>query len=75
MVCMNSPMADDYLTNSLENYMTGIVNYINNQDDSKVSKCIVSYKLNSGCVSHPDLVQHEIITGERSDFIQSVTGW
>ncbi len=75
IVCMNSPMGDDYLTNALENYLTGVVNYMNNQGDSKVTKCIVSHNLNDGCTSHPDLSQHELIADELTEFLQNNITW
>jgi hypothetical protein len=36
--CMSSPMADNYLNNALDHYLSEIVNYMNGEGDSKVFK-------------------------------------
>ena len=75
IICLNSPMADDYLTNALLNYLDGVVGYCNDQGDDKVLKFEVSHNFNAGCASHPDQAQHDIIADELTGFIQTTLGW
>jgi len=75
IVCITSPMADDYLFNSQKNYLTGIVNYMNINNDTKVYKCFLSHNLNSGCQAHPNKAEQQITANELEIFLKEKLGW
>jgi hypothetical protein len=68
IICLTSPMADDGLYTIQMNYLTGIVEHLN---DDKVKALFLSHKLNSGCQSHPNAVEHQTIAEELVGFIRS----
>ncbi|MDA3890449.1 MAG: DUF5018 domain-containing protein [Salinivirgaceae bacterium] len=72
IVCLTSPMADDNLFNSQKNYLTGIVNNVN---DNKVSKLFLTPNLNRGCDYHPNMQEHELTANELEAFIRDLMNW
>jgi len=75
IVCLTSPMADEALANSQVSYLTGIVNHMHNQNDSKVYKFVLSHGMNSGCDYHPNAEQHQQIADELETFFKETFGW
>ncbi len=75
IVCLSSPMADASLITIMKNYLTGIVNYMNEKGDNKVSKYFFSKQYNHGCGGHPDLAQHKKIAEELTKYISRLKGW
>ncbi len=73
--CLTSPMADATLAAAMKNYLTGIVNYINNSGDAKVHKYFYSRQYHNGCGGHPDLQEHGAIAKELAAYIQKVMNW
>jgi hypothetical protein len=58
IVCLSSPMANQELTKVLHRYLTAIVQSVNKNGDSRVSKFFFSRSFNSGCDNHPDANEH-----------------
>lgn len=75
IVCLTSPMADAKLTAVLKRYLTAITAYENNKGDSKVSKYFFSRRYSSGCGTHPDLAEHELIANELTAYLKKLKGW
>ncbi|QHS55042.1 SGNH/GDSL hydrolase family protein [Mucilaginibacter sp. 14171R-50] len=75
IVCLSSPMANAELTAVLHRYLTGIVQFVNNRGDNKVSKFFFSRSFNSGCDAHPDANEHAIIAGELTAYLKKLKGW
>lgn len=75
IVCLSSPMANKELTLVLQRYLTGIVQTVNKQGDSKVSQFFFSRSFNSGCDNHPDANEHAIIAQELTAYIKNLKGW
>jgi lysophospholipase L1-like esterase len=75
IVCLSSPMANAELTSVLHRYLAGIVQYVNNRGDAKVSKFFFSRSFNSGCDNHPDAKEHEIIAGELTAYLRKLRHW
>ena len=75
IVCLTSPMADGTLMPVLKNYLTGIVNFMNEKGDAKVDKFFFSRQFASGCDTHPDLAEHGLIAGELTGFLKEKMGW
>lgn len=72
IVCMTSPMADESLKNSQMNYLSGVVDHLN---DDKVHKLFLTHNLTSGCDYHPNLAEQKIIASEIVDFFTTTLGW
>ncbi len=75
IVCLNSPMGDASLTQALDNYLDGIVGYLNTSGDAKVLKFMVTNGLTSGCDYHPTAAEHEIVASELTPYLQTLLGW
>jgi hypothetical protein len=75
IVCLTSPMADPALMAKLKFYISGIVAYVNNQGDNKVSKFFFSRRYSNGCDTHPDLEEHGLISGELTAYLQKLMNW
>ncbi|AYL98584.1 SGNH/GDSL hydrolase family protein [Mucilaginibacter celer] len=75
IVCLTSPMADAKLTAVLQRYLTTITAYVNNRGDKKVSRYFFSCRYWSGCGTHPDLAEHELIANELTAYIKRLKGW
>jgi len=75
IVCLNSPMANPQLTTVLINYITGIQQYMNANGDKKVSHFFFPGGYNNGCVSHPDMAQHQLIADQLSGYLKALEGW
>lgn len=75
IICLSSPMADNNLLNAQKSYLSGVVNYFNNQDDNDVYKLIVTNNLTSGCDYHPDMEEHQITANELEVFIKQIMNW
>ena len=75
LVCLTSPMADARLTAVLRRYLTGVVAAAQAGGEHKVSSFFFSRSYNSGCGAHPDLAEHELIAGELTAYLKTVTGW
>lgn len=74
-VCLNSPMGNEYLTKVLKNYITGIVEAINANGDTKISSFFYSKSYTSGCDTHPSLSEHQEIAKELSVYLKSRMNW
>ncbi|RYU87907.1 acetyl xylan esterase [Mucilaginibacter terrigena] len=76
IVCLSSPMANKELTIVLlQRYLAGIVQFVNNRGDNKVSKFFFSRSFNSGCDDHPDANEHEMIAGELTAYLKKLKDW
>lgn len=75
IICINSPMADDNLYALQVNYLTGVVNQVNANGDSKVHKHFVKHNLNSGCSWHPNMDQHTAIASELAEYLKDLMNW
>lgn len=75
IVCLNSPLADDNLNDALDNYLTGIVTYMNGKGDAKVYKFMFSNNHTGGCDFHPSEAEHQLIADELTEFLQTTMGW
>ena len=75
IVCLTSPMTDEQLNNVLQNYLSGIVQYVNSTGDSRVFRYFFSKRYNRGCGDHPDLEQHGEISRELTGYIRTLMRW
>lgn len=75
IVCLTSPMADAQLTAVLKNYITGMVDYINQRGDKLVSRYFFSRQYYAGCGGHPDLAEHQQIAAELTAYIKKLMNW
>lgn len=75
IVCLNSPMANAELTPILKNYITGIVQNLNNNGDKKISYFFFSRSFNDGCGGHPSMAQHVLIANELTGYIKNLERW
>jgi hypothetical protein len=75
IICLTSPMADDYLLGYMKKYINGIVNQLNTEGDNKVHKFFFSRSFNNGCGGHPDIDDHKLIADELTAYLQSELGW
>lgn len=75
IICLTSPMADEKLTTLLQNYLTGIVSYINSNGDANVHRYFYSRQYHNGCGGHPTLDEHTAIAGELTACIKTVMKW
>ena len=75
IVCLTSPMANTGLFNSQKNYLTGIVEHMNNKNDANVYKLFLTPNLNSGCDSHPSKAEHQVTASELEVFLKEKLGW
>jgi hypothetical protein len=75
IVCLTSPMADDHLTKTLQNYLRGIVAAVHEKGDQKVTKFFFSKSYTSGCDTHPSVEEHALIAAELTLFLGQLMGW
>ncbi|MGD9991657.1 MAG: GDSL-type esterase/lipase family protein [Salinivirgaceae bacterium] len=75
IVCLTSPMADNYLFSALDKYLSGIVAYCHEQGDIKVHKLALSHNMNSGCDAHPSMDEHLQVANELEPFIKQLMNW
>lgn len=75
IICLTSPMASVALNNVLQNYLTGIVSYMNNKGDKKISSYFFKKRYASGCGEHPDLKEHQQIAQELIAYVRKVMKW
>jgi hypothetical protein len=75
IVLLTSPMADPQLRRVMENYLTGIVNYEQNNGVKDIHPFFFSKGFNSGCDSHPDLAEHKIIADELTIYLKKTMNW
>ncbi|HOK51150.1 MAG TPA: hypothetical protein PLF75_04595, partial [Bacteroidales bacterium] len=73
--CLTSPMADNNLFEFQKKILTAIENYYKNLGDDRVHKVFLSHNLLSGCASHPDKNQHQMIAEELTQAIRDVMNW
>jgi hypothetical protein len=69
IICLTSPMADENLTPVLKNYLTGVVDFFNNDGISNVHKYFFSKSYISGCDSHPSKNEHYLIAQELIEYV------
>lgn len=74
ILCLTSPMANEELTNVMQNYLTGIVAE-ENKTDKNVFKYFFSKRFFNGCGSHPDLEEHQEIANELTTYIKTIKNW
>lgn len=75
IICLTSPMADASLTKMMKSYLTGVVAYMNEKGDKKITKYFFSRQYNHGCGSHPNLKEHQQIAKELTEYIRNLKGW
>jgi lysophospholipase L1-like esterase len=75
IICLTSPMAKPSLRAALQNYLTGITNYMNSHGDKKVYKYFFSRQFHNGCGGHPDMAEHQLIADELTAYIKQLKGW
>ncbi|TXK52632.1 SGNH/GDSL hydrolase family protein [Pontibacter qinzhouensis] len=75
IICLTSPMGDEKLTAALKNYLTGVVNYLQQQGDKKVHKFYFSGRYTGGCDAHPSMAEHELIANELTPFLKKTLHW
>ncbi len=75
IICLASPMANTTLNPVLQNYLTGIVSYMNNKGDKKISSYFFKKRYANGCGEHPDLKEHQQIAQELIAYVRKVMKW
>jgi lysophospholipase L1-like esterase len=69
-ILLSSPMADDKLRTALKNYLTSIDDYFHKHGDKNIYKYFFEKQYNHGCMSHPDLLEHQEISDLLTGFIK-----
>lgn len=72
IICMTSPMADHNLKNAQMNYLTGVINHLNND---RVHKLFLTHNRVNGCDYHPSRIEQEAIAAEIISSIKTNFGW
>lgn len=75
IVLLSSPMADEKLTSVLKQYLTIIVNTVHKNGDKNVTSFFFSRSYNSGCDSHPNLAEHQLIANELTAYLKKLMQW
>lgn len=75
ILCLSSPMGDDRLTAMLKSTLSGIVDEFAKAGDDRIHLFVFSGHYNAGCVSHPNVAQHQQIADELVPEIKSIMGW
>ncbi len=75
IICLTSPMASDDLYEAQTSYLTGVVDYLTTQGDSKIHKLYLSKGLVGGCDSHPNKTQQQTVADEIVDYISNNINW
>jgi lysophospholipase L1-like esterase len=75
IICLTSPMADEQLSSALKNYLSGIVDHMQQEGDENVYAFSFSKQYHHGCDSHPDLAEHREIAQVLSDYIKKIMNW
>jgi len=75
IICLTSPMGDEYLTGVLKNYLTAVVDDLNSSGDKKVTKYFFSRQYHRGCGGHPDMEDHQQIAKELTAAIKKSMHW
>lgn len=70
ILLLSSPMADANLRLALKKYISSVVNYFHENNDSEVYKFFYEKQYNKGCDTHPDLKEHKEIAGLLIQFIK-----
>lgn len=74
-ICLTSPMADAKLNAVLQNYLKGIVGYMQVNGDKQVDLFFYGQRYHSGCGDHPDLEDHKKMAAELTPFIKKKMKW
>jgi hypothetical protein len=72
IVLLTSPMADPTLLAFMKSCLTGIVDYMNTNGDSKVYKFYYSQVYDNGCNYHPSIQEHQLMANELIPYINSI---
>lgn len=75
IVCLSSPMADAALLPVLKKYIIAVNSYINKSGDKKVNHYFFSKRYTSGCGTHPDMAEHQLLATELTDYIRQLKHW
>lgn len=75
IVLLSSPMAGGKFITSLQNRITGVVNYMHESGDAKVSNYFFTKSWNAGCDRHPSLAEHAEIADELTPYLRKTMGW
>lgn len=75
LICLTSPMADAKLNAVLQNYLCGIVGYMQRAGDKHVDLFFYSQRYHNGCGDHPDLEDHKKMAAELAPYIRSKMKW
>lgn len=72
IILLTSPMADEYLTATLKNYLSAIVSSIKKSGNKRIFKYFFKKRYHSGCGGHPSLEEHRQISNELVSFIKKI---
>jgi hypothetical protein len=75
IICLTSPMADASLAAFMKKTLIAIVNVMNRNGDKKIGSYFFSKQYHSGCDSHPDLAEHQLIANGLTGFIRKRMKW
>jgi lysophospholipase L1-like esterase len=75
IVLLNSPMADEKLTQNMKSNLTMIAKESNQNGDRKVSTFFFSHSYNGGCDNHPSLAEHQLIAAELTTYLKRLMNW
>lgn len=70
ILLLSSPMADANLREALKKYISSIVRYFHQHNDSEIYKFFYEKQYNKGCDGHPDLSEHQEIAALLIQFIK-----
>ena len=75
IVCLTSPMGDEFLTGVLKNYISSIVSTLNNGGDEKIHSFFFAKRYHNGCGGHPGYKEHQEIAAEVTAYIKKLKHW
>ncbi len=75
IVLLTSPMGDEKLTKALTNYLDSVVEEVRSKGDENISFYSFSKRYHKGCGDHPDLKEHEQISGELTMYLKQLMKW
>ncbi|RYY34202.1 MAG: acetyl xylan esterase [Sphingobacteriaceae bacterium] len=75
IVCLSSPMADEALIKALKNYITGVEAFMKKNGEKKLHHYFFKRRYASGCDTHPNVAEHQLIAAELVAYLKKLKGW
>ena len=74
--CLSSPTVNGEKGMKLRSYLSAVIEYMQkNEQDGRISMFVFSGSYSSGCTSHPDKEDHQMMAAELLPYFKKVMGW